>query len=150
MTAAHEHAMELLQQAGCALAENRILRRAIREAIRERHSLAARQELLERSEYARMVARLQTMPVIEQAKGIIMAQSRCGAAEAFDTLRRASQRSNVPVRELAAQLVAMADGRVGTAATQPARSWPARNARLQHIAATQDDDDGTATLARSC
>jgi AmiR/NasT family two-component response regulator len=46
------------------------------------------------------------MPVIEQAKGIIMAQSRCGQAEAFDLLRRASQRGNVPVRDLAAQLVA--------------------------------------------
>jgi hypothetical protein len=44
--------------------------------------------------------------VIEQAKGIIMAQSHCGGAQAFDMLRRASQRSNVPVRELAAQIVA--------------------------------------------
>jgi ANTAR domain len=44
--------------------------------------------------------------VIEQAKGIIMAQSACGDAEAFDLLRRASQRSNMPLRELAAQLVA--------------------------------------------
>jgi AmiR/NasT family two-component response regulator len=46
------------------------------------------------------------MPVIEQAKGIIMAQSQCGDAQAFDLLRRASQRANVPVRELAAQIVA--------------------------------------------
>src|SRR5262249_40819792 len=50
----------------------------------------------------------ESMPVIEQAKGIIMAQSRCGEAQAFDLLRRASQRSNVPVRELAAQIVAKA------------------------------------------
>jgi AmiR/NasT family two-component response regulator len=61
---------------------------------------------LQRCEYARLLARLQTMPVIEQAKGIIMAQSHCGEAEAFDMLRRASQRSNVRVRDLAAQLVA--------------------------------------------
>ena len=60
---------------------------------------------MERSEYARLLARLETMPVIEQAKGIIMAQSHCGHAQAFDLLRRASQRSNVPVRELAAQIV---------------------------------------------
>jgi AmiR/NasT family two-component response regulator len=53
---------------------------------------------------------LQTMPVIEQAKGIIMAQSRCAEAETFEILRRASQRSNVPVRELAAQIVAKAAG----------------------------------------
>jgi len=57
-----------------------------------------------------MVARLQTMPVIEQAKGVIMAQSHCGGAEAFEILRRVSQRSNVPVRELAAQIVAKAAG----------------------------------------
>jgi hypothetical protein len=46
-----------------------------------------------------------TMPVIEQAKSILMAQQRCGPDEAFDLLRRASQRFNVPVRVLAARLV---------------------------------------------
>jgi hypothetical protein len=66
---------------------------------------------LQVSEYARLQARLQTMPVIEQAKGIIMAQSHCAPAEAFDLLRRASQRSNVPVRELAAAIVSDAAGR---------------------------------------
>jgi hypothetical protein len=45
------------------------------------------------------------MAVIEQAKGIIMAQNGCGPEEAFDLLRRASQRTNVKVRELAAQIV---------------------------------------------
>ena len=48
---------------------------------------------------------LDTMPVIEQAKGILMAQHGCGPDEAFDLLRRASQRFNVPVRVLAARLV---------------------------------------------
>ena len=46
-----------------------------------------------------------TMPVIEQAKGILMTQQRCGPDEAFDLLRRASQRFNIPVRILAARLV---------------------------------------------
>ena len=50
-------------------------------------------------------AQLDTMPVIEQAKGILMAQHGCGPDEAFDLLRRASQRFNVPVRVLAARLV---------------------------------------------
>src|SRR5215470_20260630 len=50
-------------------------------------------------------ARLDTMPLIEQAKGILMAQQSCGPDEAFDLLRRASQRFNVPVRVLAARLV---------------------------------------------
>jgi GAF domain-containing protein len=42
--------------------------------------------------------------VIEQAKGILMAQHGCGPDEAFDLLRQASQRFNVPVRVLAARL----------------------------------------------
>src|SRR5215472_2411929 len=50
-------------------------------------------------------AQLDTMPVIEQAKGILMAQQGCGPDEAFDLLRQASQRFNVPVRVLAARLV---------------------------------------------
>jgi AmiR/NasT family two-component response regulator len=45
------------------------------------------------------------MPVIEQAKGILMAQSGCSADQAFDMLRRASQRSNVPIRELAPKII---------------------------------------------
>ena len=53
-------------------------------------------ELLSRSEYARLRARVQSMPVIEQAKGILMARSGCGPEAAFDLLRRAPQRSNVP------------------------------------------------------
>jgi AmiR/NasT family two-component response regulator len=48
---------------------------------------------------------MESMPVIEQAKGIIMAQHRCGPEEAFDLLRRASQRTNVKVCVLAAQIV---------------------------------------------
>jgi AmiR/NasT family two-component response regulator len=52
------------------------------------------------------------MPVIEQAKGIVMAQHRCGPEEAFDLLRRASQRNNVKVHVLAEQIVkVVASGR---------------------------------------
>ena len=36
------------------------------------------------------------MPVIEQAKGMIMDQEGCTAEQAFDLLRKASQSSNVP------------------------------------------------------
>ena len=42
---------------------------------------------------------------IEQAKGILMAQQRCGPDEAFDLLRRASQRANIKISVLAAQIV---------------------------------------------
>jgi AmiR/NasT family two-component response regulator len=45
------------------------------------------------------------MPVIEQAKGILITQNGCDPDQAFDLLRRASQQANVPVRELAARLV---------------------------------------------
>lgn len=44
--------------------------------------------------------------VIEQAKGIIMAQRRCTAEEAFEVLVRGSQRENVKLRDLATRIVA--------------------------------------------
>jgi two-component system, response regulator / RNA-binding antiterminator len=96
----------LQQRTTLVLDEAQAARRAIRKARRQRRSSAPGRDLMQQSEYARLLARLETMPVIEQAKGIIMAQSHCGDAQAFDLLRRASQRSNVPVRELAAQIVA--------------------------------------------
>jgi AmiR/NasT family two-component response regulator len=45
------------------------------------------------------------MPVIEQAKGIIIARQGCGPDESFDVLRRISQRTNVKLRDVAAQIV---------------------------------------------
>jgi hypothetical protein len=60
---------------------------------------------LQDSAFARLQARLETMPVIEQAKGILMAQHRCPPEEAFDLLRRASQSANVKVSVLAAQII---------------------------------------------
>ena len=65
----------------------------------------SRRELLHDSAFARLQARLDSLPVIEQAKGILMAQHRCGPDEAFDLLRRASQRANVKVSVLAARIV---------------------------------------------
>jgi hypothetical protein len=70
--------------------------------------LAARTnpERLQYSAYARLQARLASLPVIEQAKGIIMARYGWSEDEAFDALRRASQRENIKVRDLAASIVA--------------------------------------------
>jgi ANTAR domain len=79
---------------------------------------ACQSELLIVSPLARLRAQLATMPVIEQAKGIMMAQQGCGAEEAFDLLRRASQRSNVPVRELAKLIVSNTQSRAGQAWTE--------------------------------
>lgn len=76
---------------------------------------------LRHSAYARLQAQLASMPVIEQAKGIMMARYGWGEAEAFDALRQASQRSNIRVRELAATIVA------GAAPPEPARHQPAHS-----------------------
>lgn len=51
-------------------------------------------------------ATLRTRPVIEQAKGILMAQHRCDADTAFAMLRSASMRDNRKINELAACIVA--------------------------------------------
>lgn len=49
---------------------------------------------------------MQSRAVIEQAKGIIMAQRRCDADQAFHTLVRASQATNRKLRDVAADIVA--------------------------------------------
>jgi len=65
----------------------------------------SQREMLHDSAFARLQARLDTMPVIEQAKDIVMAQNECGPEEAFDLLRRASQRANSKVSVLAERIV---------------------------------------------
>ena len=82
--------------------EVRARARATREQILRGRS---QRQILHDSEFARLAAKHQTMPVIEQAKGIIMVQQGCGPEEAFDLLRLASQRTNVKVHVLAARIV---------------------------------------------
>jgi GAF domain-containing protein len=53
-------------------------------------------------------ATIASRAVIEQAKGILMAQSNCDADTAFDILRRASQRQNIKLRDIAHGIVANA------------------------------------------
>lgn len=48
---------------------------------------------------------LDSRAVIDQAVGVIMAQSQCRAEEAFERLRRASNNQNVKLRELATRIV---------------------------------------------
>ena len=62
-------------------------------------------------EYERLKAQLRTMPVVEQAKGIVMAREGCGPEEAFDVLRRTSQQANLKVHVLAAFLVEQIAGK---------------------------------------
>jgi ANTAR domain len=83
------------------------------EQIRARR-LAARPDRLRHSAYARLQAQRASMPVIEQAKGVLMAKYGWSEDQAFDALRRASQRENIKVRELAVRIMA------GTAGVAPA------------------------------
>ena len=48
---------------------------------------------------------LDSRGVIDQAKGILIATQRCSPDEAFDLLRRASQRENRELREMAEEIV---------------------------------------------
>jgi GAF domain-containing protein len=59
---------------------------------------------------AQLVEALETRDLIGQAKGILMAREHCDANEAFDILRRASQRTNRKLRDIAGDLVASASG----------------------------------------
>ncbi|BEL02113.1 GAF and ANTAR domain-containing protein [Actinoplanes sichuanensis] len=52
-----------------------------------------------------MTAAMDSRAVIEQAKGIIMSQRRCGPDEAFTILSKASQSANRKLRDVAAGLV---------------------------------------------
>src|ERR1700723_4367385 len=69
----------------------------------------SRRQILHASAFARLQARLDTLPVIEQAKGIVMAQRQCGPEDAFDLLRRASQSAIVKVSVLAQRIVEQAE-----------------------------------------
>lgn len=53
---------------------------------------------------------LESRDVIGQAKGLLMAREGVDADEAFDMLRRASQRLNLKLRDVATQMVERADG----------------------------------------
>jgi GAF domain-containing protein len=55
---------------------------------------------------ADMTTAMTSRAIIEQAKGIIMAQNRCDPEAAFEVLRRASMGRNVKLRTLAADMVA--------------------------------------------
>jgi AmiR/NasT family two-component response regulator len=68
------------------------------------------------AENADLRASLESRPVIDQAKGILMAQHGCSPDEAFGLLRAASQRDNRKVRDLAQAIVDGAQHQPDTAA----------------------------------
>jgi GAF domain-containing protein len=51
-------------------------------------------------------AALSSRSVIDQAMGIVIGMQHCTASEAFDVLRTVSQNRNIPLRQVAAELVA--------------------------------------------
>ena len=76
--------------------------RATREQIERGRS---EWEILQESAFARLQAKVNSTPVIEQARGIVMAQHGCGPAEAFVVLHRMSQHTDLKLHVLAARLV---------------------------------------------
>ena len=54
---------------------------------------------------------LETRDLIGQAKGILMEREGCDSDHAFDILRRASQRSNRKLRDVASELIQSAQSR---------------------------------------
>jgi hypothetical protein len=57
-------------------------------------------------EIAQLRVALMTRGVIDQAKGILMAQTGCTADDAFDMLRSASMRDNRKLHDVAVRIVA--------------------------------------------
>lgn len=57
------------------------------------------------SEAAGLAKAMESRAVIEQAKGVLMATTRCSASEAFDLLREQSQSENRKLREIAQEIV---------------------------------------------
>jgi GAF domain-containing protein len=68
-------------------------------------------------------AALPSREVIGEAKGILMERENCTGAEAFDMLRRASQRTNRKLRDLAVEIVTNVEQR----AVDPRLAKPGRD-----------------------
>ncbi|MFJ9148496.1 GAF and ANTAR domain-containing protein [Streptomyces sp. NPDC102270] len=69
-------------------------------------ALALAQRIADAQEYAAdLQTAMESRSVIDQAIGVIMGQQRCGADEAFNLLRAASQRRNVKLRDVCAELI---------------------------------------------
>jgi AmiR/NasT family two-component response regulator len=54
---------------------------------------------------------IETRDVISTAKGLLMAKEQLSSGDAFEVLRRASQRENIRVREIAERMVEAHDER---------------------------------------
>lgn len=72
------------------------------------HSLVRQRELEDANEH--LMKALTSRPVIDQAIGVLMAESSCPASAAFDMLRRHSSNNNRKLRDVAAEIVTRASG----------------------------------------
>ncbi|WP_330288855.1 ANTAR domain-containing protein [Streptomyces sp. NBC_00576] len=83
---------------------------------------AERAEQVERlrEEVHQLQQAIDSRPVIDQARGILMAVEACTADQAWDALRDASQHANTKLRDVAEALVAVTTG--GPAPTEPVRT----------------------------
>ena len=70
---------------------------------------------------------LESRGTIEQAKGMIMARQGCDADEAFDILRRASQRENRRLRDIARDMVTRNPSAAGDEPDRPPTNPPQPN-----------------------
>jgi AmiR/NasT family two-component response regulator len=74
--------------------------------------VALHDELREaRQQVEQLSQAIETRDVIATAKGLLMAKERLSSTDAFEVLRRASQRENMRVREIAERMVAAHDER---------------------------------------
>lgn len=88
-----------------------VIRQALAFAERASVALALTIRYEEQVKTSRHLERaLAARTVIDQAIGILMAQQRCDAHEAFDLLRRHSQNRNRKLRTIAEDLIARASG----------------------------------------
>ncbi|MFH9613530.1 ANTAR domain-containing protein [Streptomyces pratensis] len=78
------------------------------------------------NEVASLRAALRTRPVIDIARGILIASTRCTSRQAWQTLVDASQESNIKLREIALQLVESYHGTPLPPATRRALSTAVR------------------------
>ncbi|MBQ0868182.1 ANTAR domain-containing protein [Streptomyces smyrnaeus] len=107
-TRATEHArVDAVGTEGSAESEDPV--ESAESADAEREQLAARVEELS-AEVGQLRQALETRPVIDQARGMVMALAPCDADTAWQVLVRVSQHSNVKLRSVAAALVAGAEG----------------------------------------
>ena len=104
--------------------QDRACARAIRaQVLRDR----SQRQLVRAAGFAGPRAGLGFIPVVEQAKGVVMFRQRCGPEEALELLRLASERGSVGVQVLAAQIVTHAASPPADTNSRPTRAAASRH-----------------------